>query len=130
MEVKEAEKEAEEKRKYNNRVKRTANTLTRAKEQEEKDARAANRQLLADLKKANPASKKAPKAQPKSIATKPKKAAPTVSKSRKAPVKARLPPKLPVKRIVKAPAQEVVVPEVLTTTRSKHKVRLPQHFVQ
>ena len=52
-EVKEVEKEVEEKRKYDNRVKRAANALRRAREQEEKEARVASRQLVADLKKAN-----------------------------------------------------------------------------
>jgi hypothetical protein len=41
QEQKEAEKEAEEKRKYDNRVKRAANALKKAKELEEKEARAA-----------------------------------------------------------------------------------------
>ena len=41
--VKEVEKEVEEKRKYDNRVKRAANALKRAKEKEEKEARAAAR---------------------------------------------------------------------------------------
>jgi hypothetical protein len=91
IEAKQVEKEVEEKRKYDNRVKRAANALRRAREQEEKEARAASRQLVADLKKANPAAKKAPKKQPKRVATKAKKATTTVLKGRKAPVKAKLP---------------------------------------
>jgi hypothetical protein len=43
QEQKEAEKEAEEKRKYDNRVLRAANALKRAKEREEKEVRAAAR---------------------------------------------------------------------------------------
>src|SRR5438045_9281364 len=46
---KEAEKEAEEKRKYDNRVKRAANALKRQAEKEEKEARAAEKQLESDL---------------------------------------------------------------------------------
>jgi hypothetical protein len=126
----EAEKEAEEKRKYDNRVKRAANALRKAKETEEKEARAAARQLTADLKKTAEAVQKAPKSQPKSVATKAKKAAPIVSKTRKAPVKAKPPPKSPVKRVVEAPIEEVVALEVVTTTRSKRAVKLPQRYVQ
>jgi hypothetical protein len=43
QEQKEAEKEAEEKRKYDNRVLRVANAFKRAKEREEKEARVAVR---------------------------------------------------------------------------------------
>ena len=43
VEQKEEEKEAEEKRKYDNRVKRAANAIRKAKEQEEKEDRAATR---------------------------------------------------------------------------------------
>jgi hypothetical protein len=127
-EVKEAEKEAEEKRKYNNRVKRAANALKRAKEKEEKEARAAARQLMADLKKANQSSKKAPKAQPKSVGTKAKTAALTMSKSRKAPVRAKLPPKSPAKRVVEAPVEEVVASGVAVTKRSNRAIKLPARY--
>ena len=64
------------------------------------------------------------------MANKAKKAAPTVAKSMEAPVKARLPLKLSVKLVVEALVQEVVTPKVLTTTRSKREVQLPQRFVQ
>jgi hypothetical protein len=107
-EVQEAEKEAEEKRKYDNRVKRAANALRRAREQEEKEARAASRQLVADLKKANPTAKKALKKQPKTVATKAKKATTTVPKGRKALVKAKPPLKKLVKCVVEAPIEEGV----------------------
>jgi hypothetical protein len=126
----EAEKEAEEKCKYNNRVKRAANALRKAKETEEKEARAAACQLTADLKKTTEAVQKALKSQPKSIAIKVKMAAPIVSKTRKALVKAKPPPKSPVKHVVEALIKEVVALEVVTTTRSKHAVKLPQRYVQ
>ena len=129
-EQKEAEREAEEKRKYDNRVKRAANALKRAKEVEEKEARAAARQLAADLKKAARAVPKAPKEQPKLVAPKAKKAALTVPKSRKALVRAKQPPKLPVKRVVEAPIEEAIALEVITTTRSKRVVKLPQRYIQ
>ena len=48
-EQKEAEKEAEEKCKYDNRVKWAANALKRQAEKEEKEARAAAWQLVSDL---------------------------------------------------------------------------------
>ena len=129
-ELKEAEKEAEEKRKYDNRVKRAANALKKAQEKEEKEARAATRQLVADLKKANPSSKKASKAQPKAVAPRAKNATPIMPKARKAPIKARIAPKSPAKRVVEALIQEVAIPEVLATTRSSRTVRLPQRFKQ
>jgi hypothetical protein len=62
---KKAENEAEEKRKYDNRVKQAANALRKAKEKEEKEARVATRQLIANLKNAA-------ESQPKSVATKAK----------------------------------------------------------
>ena len=86
--------------------------------------------MTADLKKAAEAMRKAPKSQPKSVATKAKKPALIVSKTRKALVKAKPPPKSLVKRVVEAPIEEVVASEVVTTTRSKRTVRLPQRYVQ
>ena len=129
-EQKEVENEVEEKHKYDNRVKRAANALKKAKEKEEKEARAATRQLTADLKTAAEAVQKALESQQKSVATKAKKAAPIVSKTQKAPVKARLPPKSPVKHVVEAPIEKVVTLEVVTMTRSKRAVKLPQRYVQ
>ena len=128
QEQKEAEKEAEEKRKYDNRVKRAANALKNAKEREEKQARAAARQLVKDLKKANPAAKKSSKAHAKSVGTTPKKNVSAVPKARKAPVKARVPPKSPAKRLAKAPIEEVVVSGVAGASASGRTIRLPQRF--
>jgi hypothetical protein len=58
QEQKEVKKEVEEKRKYDNKVKQVTNTLKKAREQEEKEARAITRQLVKDLKKVNPIAKK------------------------------------------------------------------------
>jgi hypothetical protein len=128
-EVKEAEKEAEEKRKYDNRVKRAVNALRRAREQEEKEARAASRQLVTDLKKANSVAKKAPKKQPRTVTTKAKKATATVPKGRKAPVKAKLPLKKLVKCVVEAPIEERVAQRVVVTNQSKHAIKLPARYI-
>jgi hypothetical protein len=127
-ERKEEEKEVEEKRKYDNRVKRAANALRKAKEQEEKDARAAARQLVADLKGAAGPAKKARKAHLKSVATTAKKDTPAVAKARKAPVKARLLPKSPVKRTVQSPIEEVVVLGVAARKTTTRTITLPQRF--
>ena len=128
QEQKEAEKEAEEKRKYDNRVKRAANALKNAKEREEKAARAAARQLVKDLKAANPAAKKSSKAHAISVGTTPKKNASAVPKTRKAPVQARVPPKSPAKAVVKAPFEEIVVSGVAGASASGRTIRLPQRF--
>jgi uncharacterized protein YicC (UPF0701 family) len=128
-EVKEVEKEAEEKRKYDNRVKRAANALKRAREQEEKEARAASRQLVADLKEVNLAAKKAPKKQPKTVATKAKKATTTVLKGRKAPVKAKPLLKKLVKCVIEAPIEEGVAQGVVVTNWSKRAIKLPARYI-
>jgi hypothetical protein len=128
QEQKEAEKEAEEKRKYDNRVKRAANALKKAKDKEEKEARAAARQLKRDLKETNPAAKKSSNAHAISVGTTPKKNVSAMPKARKAPVKARLPPKSPVKRLAKVPIEEVVVPGVVAASSSGRTIRLPQRF--
>jgi hypothetical protein len=128
QEQKEAEKEAEEKRKYDNRVKRAANALKKAREQEEKEARAATRQLVKDLKKANPVAKKSSDAHAISVGTIPKKNVSTMLKARKAPIKARIPPKSPAKRLAKAPIEEVVVSGVTGASSSGRTIKLPQRF--
>jgi hypothetical protein len=128
QEQKEAEKEAEEKRKYDNRVKRVANALKKAKELEEKEARAAARQLVVDLKKANPVAKKSSTAYAKSVGTTPKKNVSAVPKARKAPIKARLPPKSPAKLLAKASIEEVVESGLAGASASGRTIRLPQRF--
>ena len=129
VEQKEEEKEAEEKRKYDNRVKRATNAIRKAKEQEEKEDRAAARQLVVDLEKANLAAKRALKKQPKSVVPKAKKPALTVSKTRKAPVKAKPPPKSLVKRTVEALIDKVVVSGVVVTKRSNRAIKLPARYI-
>jgi hypothetical protein len=128
QEQKEAEKEAEEKRKYDNRVKRVANALKKAREQEEKEARAAARQLGRDLKKANPAAKKSLNAHAVLVGTTPKKNVSGMPKARKAPIKARIPPKSSAKRLAKAPIEEVVVSGVAGASSSGRIIKLPQRF--
>ncbi len=128
QEQKEAEKEVEEKRKYDNRVKRVANALKNAKEREEKATRAIARQLVKDLKAANPATKKSSKAHAISMGTTLKKNASTMPKTRKAPVKARVPPKSLAKAMIKAPFEEVVVSGVIGASGSGRTIRLPQRF--
>ena len=78
-----------------------------------------------DLKKANPASKKSSTAHTKSVGTTPKKNVSAVLKARKAPVKARVPPKSPAKRLAKAPIKEVVVSGITGASASGHIIRLP-----
>jgi hypothetical protein len=125
QEQKEVEKEVEEKRKYDNRVKRVVNALKNAKEREEKQARAATRQLVKDLKKVNPVTKKSSKAYTKSVGITPKKNVSAVLKARKVLVKARVPPKSLVKRLAKAPIEEVVVSGVVGASASGRTIRLP-----
>lgn len=103
--------------------------MIKAEKVEEKEATATACQLVLELKKAAKAMPKAQKKQPKSVAPKAKKAAPAVSKSLKALVKAKKPPKSPVKHVVEAPIEGVVASEVITTTRSKRAVKLPQRFI-
>jgi hypothetical protein len=78
-----------------------------------------------DLKKANPASKKSLTAYTKLVGTTPKKNVSAVLKARKAPIKARVPPKSPVKRLAKAPIEEVVVSGVAGASASGRIIRLP-----
>ena len=84
--------------------------------------------MVKDLKKANPAAKKSSKAHAKSVGTTPKKNVSAVPKARKAPVKARVPPKSPAKRLAKAPIEEVVVSGVTGASASGRTIRLPQRF--
>ena len=128
QEQKEAEKEAEEKRKYDNRVKRAANALKKAKELEEKEARAVARQLVVDLKKVNLVAKKSLTAYAKSMGTTLKKNVSVMPKARKAPVKARLPPKSPAKRLAKASIEEVVESGLVGASASGRTIRLLQCF--
>ena len=128
QEQKEAEKEVEEKRKYDNRVKRAANALKKAKELEEKEARAVARQLVVDLKKVNLVAKKSLTAHAKSVGTTLKKNVSVMPKARKALVKARLPPKSLAKRLIKALIEEVVVSGVTRASASGRTIRLPQCF--
>jgi len=127
-EKKEEEAAIEEKRKYDQRVQRAANALKRAKEQEEKEARAAGRQLAKELKAANLSAKKAPKKKPNSVATKAKKAMPTVSKTRKAPIRAKAPAKSTVKAVPDVPAKEVVTLGVVVTRRTGRAINLPARY--
>ena len=125
QEQKEVEKETEEKCKYDNRVKRAANTLKKAKELEEKETRATTRQLVMDLKKTNPVAKKSSIVYTKSVGTTLKKNVSTVPKARKAPIKARVPPKSLAKRLAKAPIEEIVVSGVVRASVSGRTIRLP-----
>jgi hypothetical protein len=128
QEQKEVEKEAKEKRKYDNRVLQAANAFKKIKEREEKEVKAAARQLVKDLKKANPAAKKSSTAHAKSIGLTPKKNVFTVLKARKAPVKARVLPKSLAKRLTKALIKEVVVSGIAGASASGRTIKLPQRF--
>jgi hypothetical protein len=128
QEQKEAEKEVKEKRKYDNRVLRAMNAFKKAKEREEKEAKAAARQLVKDLKKTNPVVKKSSTVHAKSIGPTLKKNISAVLKARKAPVKARVPPKSLAKRLAKALIEEVVVSGVASTSASSRIIRLLQCF--
>jgi hypothetical protein len=125
QEEKEALKAAEEQAKFDRKIKRAANALKKKQEEEEKKKRKAEREAKATT---NKPAKKAPKKKPVSTTTKAKNAAPTVSKSRKAPVKARLPPKSPVKRAVVVLAEEVVTRGVVVAKTSSRTINLPQRF--
>jgi hypothetical protein len=78
-----------------------------------------------DLKKANPATKKSSTTHAKSVGPIPKKNVFAVLKARKVPVKARVPPKSPVKRLAKALIKEVVVLGIAGTSTSGRIIRLP-----
>jgi hypothetical protein len=80
------------------------------------------------LKQAAGPAKKARKAHPKSVATTAKNGAPIVPKVRKGPVKAKLPPKSPVKRVVESPIEEVVALGVAAKKTATRTIRLPQRF--
>jgi hypothetical protein len=128
-EEKEALKAAEEGAKYQRKVQRAANALRKTKEREEKEARAAARQLVKDLKATTPTAKKAPTKKPNSVVPKAKKAAPTVSKSRKAPIKPKPRAKSMVKGVVAALVEEVVASGVAVTKRSGRAINLPQRYI-
>jgi hypothetical protein len=81
-----------------------------------------------DLKKINPAVKKSSTAHAKSIRPILKKNISAMLKTRKAPVKARVPPKSPAKRLAKALIKEVVVSGVAGASASGRIIRLPQRF--
>jgi hypothetical protein len=80
--------------------------------------------LVVDLKKINPAIKKLSTAHAKSVGTTSKKNVSAMLKARKVPVKARLPPKLPVKRLAKALIKEVVVSGIVGASVSGRIIRL------
>ena len=80
---------------------------------------------MRDLKKANPVAKKSSITYAKSMGTTPKKNAFTMPKARKAPIKARVPPKSPAKRLAKAPIEEVVVSGVAGASVSGRIIKLP-----
>jgi hypothetical protein len=127
-EEKEALKAAEEQAKFDRKVKRAATALRTKKGKEEKEARAAVRQLVKDLTAATPAAKKALKKKAVLVGSKAKKTTSTVPKKRKAPIKAILPIRSPVKSVVVALAKEIVASGVVVSNRSGHIVRLPQRF--
>jgi uncharacterized protein YpuA (DUF1002 family) len=127
---KEVEKEVEEKRKYNNRVKRAANALKRQKEQEEKEARAATRQLVTDLKIANLVAKRTLKAQAKLVAPKAKKSTPAMLKARKTLGKAKQALKSLVKRVVRASIIEGVASRVMVKKTATRTIREPQRYIE
>jgi hypothetical protein len=129
QEQKEVLKAAEEEAKYQRKVQQAANTLKRVKEREEKDTRAAARQLVKDLKGANPTDKKASTKQPKSVALKAKKAAPTVPKTKKVSTKAKPTVISKAKRVVIILPEEVVVSEVAVTNRKGCAIRLLQCYI-
>ncbi len=79
---------------------------------------------MVDLKKANPAAKKSLIAHAKLVGTTLKKNVSAVLKARKAPVKARLPPKSPAKRLAKTSIEEVVVLGVIGASASSRTIRL------
>ena len=81
-----------------------------------------------DLKKANPVAKKSSTAYAKSVGTISKKNVSIVLKARKAPIKARLLPKLLAKRLVKASIEEVVESGLAGTSVSGRTIRLLQRF--
>jgi hypothetical protein len=100
------------------------NALKKAKELEEKQARAVTRQLVVDLKKANPTAKKSLIAHAKLVGTTLKMNVSTMLKARKAPVKARLPLKSPAKCPAKALIKKVIVLGVTSASASNHTIRL------
>jgi hypothetical protein len=77
-----------------------------------------------DLKKVNPAIKKLSTAHAKSIRPILKKNIFAVPKTRKVPIKARVLPKSPVKRLAKALIKEIVVSGVAGASASGRIIRL------
>jgi hypothetical protein len=124
QEQKEAKKEIKEKCKYNNKVKRVTNALKKAREQEEKEARAITYQLVKDLKKANPVTKKLSDMYVISIRTTLKKNVFIILKARKALIKARILPKSLTKRLVKALIEEVIISRVIRASSSNRIIKL------
>ncbi len=79
---------------------------------------------MVDLKKANPVAKKSLIAHAKLVGTTLKKNVSAMLKARKAPVKARLPLKLPAKHLAKTSIKEVVVLGVVGASASSRTIRL------
>jgi N-acyl-L-homoserine lactone synthetase len=103
--------------------------LEKQREKEEKDARAAIRQLVKDLKGVNPTVKKALNKKIKPVVIKVKTATPTVLKTRKASIKAKSPTKSTAKEVVVAPIKEVVTSRVAAINRKGRAIRLPQRYI-
>ena len=90
----------EEEAKLQRKIQRAANALKnkqdKAKIAAEREAKAAQKQLVRDLESVNKPAKKAPKKKPVSTTAKVKKATPVVSTKRKVPIRARCPTKVVV----------------------------------
>ncbi len=72
-----------------------------------------------------PLAKKSLKAHTVSVGSTAKKNVSAMPKARKAPIKARIPPKSPAKRQAKALIEEVVISGVVGASSSSRTIRLP-----
>ena len=122
----------EEEAKLQRKIQRAANALKnkqdKAKRAAEREAKAAQKQLVEDLESVNKPAKKAPKKKPVSTTAKVKKATPVVSTKRKVPIRARRPTKVVVQQEVVAPIGGVVASGVVQAKRSTCTITLLQRF--
>ena len=129
QEEKEALKAQEEEAKLHRKIQQEVNRKIKAKEREEKEAKAAARQLAKDLQDANPKPPKAPRKKAITLGTMPKRTTTKMSEVPKAFLRVRSTSKLVVEpQMQDSGVYKVggVVPAGQTRSRT---IRLPQRYI-
>ena len=98
--------------------------------QEERTAKAAEKQLVKDLAAVNEPAQKTQKEQPNGTITKAKKSALIVSKEHKVASKARLCGKLLVRSVVVVPVEGEVASGVVVVKTATRSIKRPSRYVQ